>query len=95
MCMPYPWRVSRCHCGKLGTMNYRGEYFCAWHYPFKEHAQELNATLFDIVGKEKRDALIDQWFPNDADFNWEKFLNILEEYVPKLDLPTGLLDFYP
>jgi hypothetical protein len=95
MCMPFPWRESRCWCKRLGTMDYQGIYYCVNHYPFKDHALELNAILFDIVGKEKRDALIDEWFPQDSDFTWEKLLNILEEYVPKLDIPTGLLDIYP
>jgi hypothetical protein len=90
--MPFPWRNYRCWCQKLGTMNYQGTWYCTQHYPYREHALELNAILFDIVGKEKRDALIDLWFPNDSDFTLVKFLNILEDYVPKLDLPTGLLD---
>jgi hypothetical protein len=89
--MPFPWRNYRCWCQKLGTMNYQGTWYCTQHYPYREHALELNAILFDLVGKERRDAYIDEWFPTDESFGWAKFLDKLEEIIPKLSMETGLL----
>jgi hypothetical protein len=93
--MPFPWRERRCFCGLLATMDYQGENFCVNHFPFMEVAVKKTRLLAEIVGDEKKNELIDLWFPLDESFSWSGLLNKVEELLPKLELPTGLLSLYP
>ena len=89
--MPFPWREHRCHCGKLATMNYMGDEFCVWHYPYRDACVYPLFRLALIVGQERKNQYIDEWFPTDQDFSWDKLYSQLEHLVPNLDIETGLL----
>jgi hypothetical protein len=87
----FPYRSHRCWCGLLATTNFEGEEFCAWHFPFKEACIKPLTRLAEIVGDERKNQYIDEWFPMDDDFSWHKLLENVEWLLPRLDIATGLL----
>ena len=91
----FPWRQHRCYCGKLATMNFEGEEFCAWHYPYRDACIPPLTRLAEIVGDERKDQYIDEWFPTDDDFSWHKLLDQVEWILPRLDIPSSLLLLNP
>jgi hypothetical protein len=51
--------------------------------------------LAEIVGDERKDQYIDEWFPTDDGFSWHKLLNQVEWILPRLDIPGSLLLLNP
>ncbi len=96
MCMPYPYRVSRCvKCHKESAFNWDGESYCAEHIPYKEMASDYLELLYDLMGKEWRDKELDLRFPKEEDFTWELCYYWAKVRYFALSAETGLLSFNP
>ena len=89
--MPYPYRVSRCHCGKESVLNWGGDSFCSEHIPYREMAEPYLEDLYDLVGKEIRDTWLDRQYPGNDTFSWQSCYYWAKDLYEKLTVETGLL----
>ena len=88
--MPFPWRENRCHCGRLAIGSINTEPYCSFHLPFRQFAEEYLEKLYDLIGQEKRNELIDERFPDNT-FNWEDCYYWAKDLYITLNIETGLL----
>ena len=89
--MPYPYRTPRCsRCMKEAVMTYSGEPYCSIHTPYREMSEEYTRALYDLLGKDTRDKLIDEKFPDDFS-DWGEYYAWAKDMVERLSFETGLL----